>query len=310
MPGPSSVQIAPVAASKGVPVYGYRRVPGVPPVSVIRGRHGTESPAGVVRRHPHAHDFLVIVYVEQDGGSARIDGREWRPAEGDLFVVTPGQVVELDPDGVFARTEGWAVFFPPDVVAPADPGAFLSWRSHPLLYPFVRGVAGGPQRLRVPPEERAAFSERFAALDRELTERRDGCNEAAIAHLTLLLVSISRLATDVSDDLARLDEPLLAKVFDVIEEGFRGPLTLASVAARVGLTPGHLTTVVGRKTGRTVQQWITERRMVEARRLLVETDLTVEVVGARVGYHDPGYFARRFRRAHGAAPTEWRRAGR
>ncbi|WP_246106412.1 helix-turn-helix transcriptional regulator [Pseudonocardia kunmingensis] len=67
---------------------------------------------------------------------------------------------------------------------------------------------------------------------------------------------------------------------------------------------------MGRKTGRTVQQWITERRMVEARRLLAETDLTVETVGARVGYRDPGYFARRFRRAHGTAPLEWRRAGR
>jgi AraC-like DNA-binding protein len=55
---------------------------------------------------------------------------------------------------------------------------------------------------------------------------------------------------------------------------------------------------------------ITERRMVEARRLLGETELTVEAIGARVGYRNPGYFARRFRRAHGASPLEWRRAGR
>ena len=291
-------------------MYGYRRVPGVPPVGVLRAHGGLLQPEGFVRRHPHAHDFLVVAYVEADGGSLRVDDREWRPVAGDVFVVAPGEVVTVDQDGGLEAADGWTVFFPPDVVAPADPGAFLSWRAHPLLFPFVRGVAGGAQRLRVPAAERAAFAEHFAALDRELRERRDGCNEAVIAHLTLLLVAVSRLATDVAGDLALRDEPLLAAVFDAIETGFRGPLSLKDVAAVVGLTPGHLTTVVGRKTGRTVQQWITERRMVEARRLLADTELTVEAVGARVGYPDPGYFARRFRNAHGAAPLEWRRGGR
>ncbi len=306
--GLSSVLVT--RAVRGVPVYGYRRVPGVPAIGVVRAHGGDLEPAGAVRMHPHAHDFLVIVYVEQDGGSVRLDDREWFPVAGDVFVVAPGEVVVVDEGSGLHAVDGWAVFFPPDVVAPAHPGAFLSWRAHPLLFPFARGVAGGAQRLHVPPAERPAFAERFVALDRELRERRDGSNEASVAHLTLLLVAVSRLATDVPDDLAVRDEPLLAGVFDVIESGFRGRLTLADVAAAVGLTPGHLTTVVGRKTGRTVQQWITERRMVEARRLLAETDLTVEAVGARVGYRDPGYFARRFRRAHGAAPLEWRRAGR
>jgi AraC-like DNA-binding protein len=67
--------------------------------------------------------------------------------------------------------------------------------------------------------------------------------------------------------------------------------------------------VVGRKTGRTVQQWITERRMTEARRLLAGTDLTVQAVGARVGYRDASYFIRSFRRGHGVTPLEWRHAG-
>ena len=78
----------------------------------------------------------------------------------------------------------------------------------------------------------------------------------------------------------------------------------------MGLTPGYLTTLVGRKTGRTVGAWIIERRMAEARRLLVATDLAVEEVGRQVGYRDGGYFVRHFRRAHGVTPRAWRRAGR
>ncbi|MHA6620484.1 AraC family transcriptional regulator [Pseudonocardia sp. DLS-67] len=296
------------ATSRGAPVYGYRRLPGVPPVGVVRIREGHTNPDGIVRPHPHAHDFLVLVYVERGGGRLQLDDRECRVGAGDVLVVAPGEVVTFV-ERALHDADGWSVYFPPDVMEPGHLRPLLSWRAHPLLFPFVRGVAGGAQRLSVPPGQRAAFVEHLEGLDREVRERRDGCDEAALAHLTLLLVAISRLAADVSDDLALRDEPLLAAVFDAVEAGFRGPLSLGDVAAAVGLTPGHLTTVVGRKTGRTVQQWITERRMVEARRLLVDTELTVEAVAARVGYRDPGYFARRFRNAHGASPREWRRAG-
>ena len=82
------------------------------------------------------------------------------------------------------------------------------------------------------------------------------------------------------------------------------------MASAVGLTPGHVTTVVGRRTGRTVQQWITERRMREARRLLAGSDLTVAEIGRRVGYRETGYFVRRFRAEHGVPPAAWRKAGR
>jgi AraC family transcriptional activator of pobA len=47
----------------------------------------------------------------------------------------------------------------------------------------------------------------------------------------------------------------------------------------------------------------------EARRLLVETNLSVEEIGRRVGYGDAGYFVRSFWRADGATPLGWRRAG-
>jgi AraC-like DNA-binding protein len=72
------------------------------------------------------------------------------------------------------------------------------------------------------------------------------------------------------------------------------------------MTSGYLTTVVRRRTGRTVQDWIGERRMARARQLLAETDLPVGEIARRVGIADPGYFTRLFRRAHGVSPRNWR----
>lgn len=105
------------------------------------------------------------------------------------------------------------------------------------------------------------------------------------------------------------DPRALAEVFAVIEARYPRPLSLREVAAAVNISPGHLTSTVRRRTGRTVLDWIVERRMVQARRLLAGTDLPVADVGRRVGYPDPGYFARVFARAHGVSPARWRAAG-
>ena len=107
-------------------------------------------------------------------------------------------------------------------------------------------------------------------------------------------------------DLRRSGEPLLAEVFTVIDRRLGEPLSLRDVAHELGMTPGHLTTVVRRRTGRTVQEWIIERRMAEARSLLSDTELPVGEIARRVGMSDPGYFSRLFRRTHGTSPRQWR----
>jgi AraC-like DNA-binding protein len=267
--------------------------------------------AGLEAGHAHAHDFLVLAYFERGGGTLRVGQREWSVTTGDCYLVAPGDVVAVGEDPRrLARARGWTVYFPPEGLGPQVPDALLAWRAHPLLLPFARGAAVGAQRLRVPPDRRRWWSTRLAELDQELQQRHDGYHEAAMAHLTLLLVDIARFASDVVEDLTVNNEPLLAEVFGFIEAHYAQPISLQDVAAALGLTPGHLTTVVRRKTGRTVQSWITERRMAEARRMLVETDQTVAQVGRSLGYRDPVYFSRTFRQVNGTTPIDWRRAAR
>ncbi|MGC5054181.1 AraC family transcriptional regulator [Micromonospora sp. DT48] len=298
--GPQAVGVT----GRGVPVIGFDRAAGVAPVAVARVPQG-EPVAHPIADGAHTHDFLVLFYARRAAGRLEIDNRRWTVADGDLFVIAPGQVVAFPEPIDVTVTDGWAVWFPADVVRPGTPGAYSSWRSHPLLLPFARGTDRA-QRLRVPPSDRDAWVERLAALDAELRARRDGHREAALAHLTLLLVAVARMSTDVADQLRAAEEPLLAAVFDVIERRYQEPISLADVAADLALTAGHLTTVVRRKTGRTVQQWIAQRRMQQARSLLTDTDLTVAAISRRVGYPDVSYFIKRFRAEHGVTPTQWR----
>jgi AraC family transcriptional activator of pobA len=290
--------------------YSMLPAPGELPVATWRLEHGWESTGweSTSAFEEHAHDFPGLAYFQTAGGLLRTGRRAWPIEAGDLFVIAPGDVMGHVHATDLAHAHGWGVFFTADALGPDVPGAHLAWRTHPLLFPFVRGGAIGALRLRVPEPDRPEWTARIQALHDELAQRRDSYREAALAHLTLLLVEASRLAADVVGDLRENREPLLAEVFEVIEQRYPQPLSLRDVAAAVSISPGHLTSTVRRRTGRTVQEWITERRMVQARRLLAATELPISEIGRQVGFPDAGYFARTFGKVHGMSPAQWRRA--
>lgn len=101
-------------------------------------------------------------------------------------------------------------------------------------------------------------------------------------------------------------DPKLASVFRFIEAHYRQPISLNDVAQEAGYSPAYLTNLVQSHTGRTVKQWIIERRMAEAKILLATTDQSVRHIAEASGYSDAGYFTRQFRQFHGVSPQVWR----
>ncbi len=233
-------------------------------------RFDPDAPPGHGQRH--IHDFPVLIYID----------RAARPpaCDGDAYVLTAGAVV--DPTVVTTIAEGRGVFFDPTALGGDGQVPWLSWRAHPLLLPFLHGIPGGLLRLHVPPARQPVWTTTIAAIETELAGRAEGYRQATLAYLTLLLVDVARLE----------------------------PLSLRDVASTIGMTPGHLTTLVRRRTGRTVVDWITERRMTQARQLLAHTDLPISEIARRVGIPDAGYFARQFRHGNGMTARAWRRNAR
>ncbi len=86
----------------------------------------------------------------------------------------------------------------------------------------------------------------------------------------------------------------------------QGDLSVAQLAGWVGLHPDHLCRRFRRLTGITVVGWIIAQRMQRAGEALLREPLPVAEIGRMVGYADPGYFARVFRRIHGCSPQAWR----
>ncbi len=102
------------------------------------------------------------------------------------------------------------------------------------------------------------------------------------------------------------DCPPLNAVFDLIESRYCQSLHLNEIAQIVGYSPAYLTTLMQEQTGHTVKRWIIERRMAQARLLLLETQQSIKQIAEATGYTDAGYFSRQFRKLHGTSPHLWR----
>ena len=76
--------------------------------------------------------------------------------------------------------------------------------------------------------------------------------------------------------------------------------SLLRQAAEIGLK------ALSQATGKTTKELILDRVMVEAARLLRFTDLTVGQIAAQVGFTDPLYFSRAFKRQRGESPQAFR----
>ena len=101
--------------------------------------------------------------------------------------------------------------------------------------------------------------------------------------------------------------PKLRKIFNFIEENFRETITLADIARATNYSPAYMTHLVKLKTERSVHCWIIERRMLEARKLLLEDNLTVKEIGLEIGYSDSSYFMRQFKQHHKVSAKAWQK---
>ncbi|PKL24890.1 MAG: hypothetical protein CVV47_06265 [Spirochaetae bacterium HGW-Spirochaetae-3] len=94
----------------------------------------------------------------------------------------------------------------------------------------------------------------------------------------------------------------------VVKERYAEPLSLEEVADRVGLSAAHLSRVLSSETGKSFMEHLSEIRIAKAKAELASGRLSVKEVGAAVGYSDPNYFSRAFKRETGMTPSEYARA--
>ena len=92
-----------------------------------------------------------------------------------------------------------------------------------------------------------------------------------------------------------------------IEFHYDDQLTLTSVADAIGVNNKYLSSQFKKETDTTITDYINNKRVREAMRLLMLTDAPVRDISERVGIYDENYFSRIFKKYSGVTPSKYRR---
>jgi AraC family transcriptional regulator of arabinose operon len=116
-----------------------------------------------------------------------------------------------------------------------------------------------------------------------------------------------RLFTQLAVDraLPERGQPV-EKAMRYLQDRVDGTIRVPELAALVGLSASHLSTLFRRATGGGVLTYHLGVKMARARHLLDTTDLTIGEIGREVGMNDQFYFSRQFRQTHGESPSAYR----
>ena len=101
--------------------------------------------------------------------------------------------------------------------------------------------------------------------------------------------------------------PRLVKMMTYIEEHLTEKIELAQVAEHVSLSRTYASAIFREELGITMSEFIMNERMLEAKRMLTDTDLTVAAIADRLAFCSQSYFTKNFTAAEGMTPVEYRK---
>jgi AraC family transcriptional activator of pobA len=236
---------------------------------------------------PHRHDQMAQIFqIENGAATVQIDGTTL-PLSSNEFLYIPDKIVHgFD----FIRgTEGLVLSFPLPVLTSLAPRP-----------PALTQLLSTPCTGQVPKPMAQLLMQLATCFDTSGTFRTQRL--VALSHAILAEVAeISAKSTAPSAGHQTLEQfnMLLQRH---LNDGWR-PNDFASA---LSITTGHLSRICRQTTGQSVSAYIETTVMTEASRLLAFTRLSVAEVGYRLGYNDPPYFSRRFRKVCGMTPSAYR----
>jgi AraC family transcriptional activator of pobA len=246
---------------------------------------------------PHVLAFHDILLVTRGRGVFLLDGVPYVVAPGVALFSRPGEVREWRTSGL----DGACLFFTEEFVTEAfsDPRFLDRLSCFAALRPSV-ALALSPQRRRV-------FLERFAVMQREIQALREDASHALRAVLYQVLILLNRWYTARHGECAAgSNGPLVDRFLALVERDFARRHGVVAYARELSVTPGHLSSVCRRRLGRSASSVVHARVALEAKRRLLYGDSTAAQVGFGLGFDDPAYFARFFRRETGESPSGFR----
>ena len=248
---------------------------------------------------PHRHSFYQIVFFTNGGGMHAIDFNEFAVKPFHIYFMIPGQVHSWDFDGVM---DGYVVnfsslFFQSFLLRPDYLDSFL----------FFNGTTDDGV-INLSEKAGSALGILFENLVAQSGQNSVFREDMARAILIQIFISIEQTEFLQRENSKVNSRNSLIKNFQLlVEKKFINLRLPSEYADLLNVTPNHLNALTKEHLGKQAGEIIRDRMILEAKRLLVNVDLSVSEIAYKLNFSDNSYFVKFFKKEVGVTPDVFRK---
>jgi AraC-like DNA-binding protein len=250
---------------------------------------------------PHTHSFYQIIWFKNNIGKHYIDFESYDIKENRLFFVAKNQVhyYENRPD-----YKGYSIHFNESFILSneTDINFFLTYH--------IFNTNEDPY-FQIPKRLENQIERFFAQMEDELNNTEEFGNERILSNLLkslLLVVEREERKNTKSSNVISNDKATYLCFRDLLENNFYKNWPVSNYADELAVSTKTLNARIKKQTGKTVSQIIADRIILEAKRKLTHTNSYINEIAFDLGFQDPYYFIKYFKKHVSHSPTEFRKS--
>jgi AraC-like DNA-binding protein len=250
-----------------------------------------------IEGHPNTHSFnkvigrtlpgCYLVYIPTGRGTLETKQGKWAVSSGDVMVLYPGEWHNYKP----SEETGWEEYWI------GIRGEVLSNRILKDLFPnktsYVKQMGHQEELIFL-------FNQSL-----KLVKRNSFGFRKILAGVVIQLVA-SVISHENIKSGSRKEE-LCKKVIEFIRENLNTEIDFKKLSSEHHLSYNRFRTIFKNNTGVSLQQYLIQERLEHAKRLIVNTDLSIKEIAAKTGFNSLFYFSKVFKNKMGYSPGQIRR---
>jgi AraC family transcriptional activator of pobA len=248
---------------------------------------------------PHRHDHYELMMVTSGEGYHSIDFKSYQMIPSRVFFLHPGQVHLIND---FER-DGWLILFGEELFK-----RFLSIHRNEDDYGLLDSYSQYPY-IDLTKDLQSSFTFIVEQVKKQVAEPKLDA-DVLLHYVSLLLLQANRAhAAQHPIQLATLKQKaLLHQLKKILEQSFKEQHQAAFYAKELTTDIKYLNKVCRQATGLTVYQLIQERLLTESKILLQTSALSVKEISYQLGFNDPAFFGRFFKKYTQITPLNFRQS--
>lgn len=253
-------------------------------------------PANVLQRllQPHKVPFYFFVFMYEGSSAYKVDFQDVTISNGQLLFILPNQIVTPPP--IKDDLEYFKIGFDENTLTLL-----------PQQFPFLVNPLN-VQTINFDDDTKQRIKKVFEILNRLLHPKKQHTDtEVLLAHLNTLLTEFnSAYFKDKETD--SISNPKLSKYIQfrlTVETHLTEEHSVNTIAEKLAISTNSLYGIVKEFSGVSPKEFITNRLMTEAQRKLYYSKLSVKELAYELGFNDPDYFSRLFKKSTGKSISEF-----